>query len=255
MASPLEPSAQLEAAAAALDEGSETLLAERALQQRYDRKYMLDARRAAELVRDVGDGFQVIPGLPHRLARYDTVYLDSAGLVAYHDHRRGKPRRMKARVRTYVDRALSVLELKQRTGRGTTVKHRLERSTLGPLSDTEKEWLLGFGVRLDGPPLRTRFARLTLLGAETPERVTIDTPLRFSEGSQDLTLAGLAVVEVKTGTPGQRSPVVRWLRDHGLRSTSFSKYCVGRALLQPDLPRHAFSGALRRAAKLEAHAT
>lgn len=223
----------------------------RALQRRFDRKYVLDVALVAPLVRALSLEFVAVPGDAPRLCRYETRYLDTPGLKHFHDHRRGVPRRMKVRVRNYLDRGLSVLEIKRRTGRGTTDKVRVERQGSGALTEEEWSWLARHGPTPDGPDLVTTFSRLTLLSEASPERLTIDLGLGFSEDSLEGSFQRVAIVEVKTLGAGQRSTAVRWLHDRRHRPRSFSKYCVGRVLLRPELPRHGFARALKYAGRLE----
>lgn len=226
----------------------------RLLQKRFDRKYVMPAVDVPALLEHLQASHLALPGNTPRMALYETDYLDTPELSGFHDHRRGRPRRLKARARAYIDRNLSFLEVKRRTGRGQTDKARLARADArGPLSAAEDAWLLD---HTDGQhrefALQTAFYRLTLLGRAEIERLTVDIGLRFARNGNSARLQNVAIVEVKTPGPSQRGVAVRWLHDRGMRPMGFSKYCVGLTLVDPSLPRHSFARPLRRAHRLEA---
>ena len=89
----------------------------------------------------------------------------------------------------------------------------------------------------------TRYRRTTLLLPGTdgsqPARVTVDTDLAWSlptdgPGTPPARLAGLAVVETKTGSTPCATD--RLLCRAGYRPVRFSKFATGLAALVPDLP-------------------
>lgn len=245
---------RLRSAALALDPAPLGLLQARQLQRRFDRKYVVPLGDGVGLVESLGGTHGVLLAGVRRLARYRTTYFDTQSRRAFHDHRRGRPRRAKVRTRTYVDRDLTVLEVKQRTGRGTTDKSRRVRDEVAHgLSASERRWL---AQHVDWcsevlPVAGNDFLRLTLLGIDAVERITMDVEVEFVAGERSITLEHLAIVEVKTPTRGQPSAAVDWLRQHGHRPTGFSKYCTGSVLLNRGLPDHAFRGALRLLHRLE----
>lgn len=236
-----------------LRRGTAELLAERTLQRRYDRKYAIATPTALELIRALLPTHLGLPAGPF-WASYLTLYMDSPALDSYHDHRRARPRRTKARIRVYEDRDLEVLEVKMRNGRGWTEKTRQQRTRTGELTVEELAWLREAAGRTElVDSLNTRFQRLTLLGESSEERITIDLSIEVGlPGQANRPLRGVALVEVKTPSPSQPSDAVRWLHRGGHRPAPFSKYCVGTALLRPDLPHHRFALPLRNLRGLEA---
>jgi hypothetical protein len=99
------------------------------------------------------------------------------------------------------------------------------------------------------PQLWTHFERLTLVGLESSERVTIDTQVRFVRGKQEHTLGGVAIVEVKQWPYRPRTPMLLALRARGLREIDGSKYCTGTALSVPHVPKNRFLPTLRALGK------
>jgi hypothetical protein len=160
-------------------------------------------------------------------------------LQCFHDHRRGKRPRSKVRVRHYVDRGFSMLEVKQKTSRGDTDKKRWAREGCA-LAMTEDEQKLvaktvpSLGAR--GPLVaqaRTIFRRLMLVNARSVERATLDFELVLERDGQRRDVPFI-VVEVKDGGRGAPSPLVLALRAAHARRRSFSKYSAAVAALSDE---------------------
>jgi hypothetical protein len=208
-----------------------------ALTRRFDRKFLLRAEHAEEVLAGLGDGYHVVLAGDERFALYDTVYFDTPTLRSYHDHRRGRRPRFKLRIRNYLDRDLSMLEYKEKTARGDTRKLRWKRDE--PTSELNADDLAKLHREVpqlfsEGPlhaHARTLFYRLMLINTRTIERATLDFNLTFELGHASRTLGSVVVVEVKDGGRGTASPLVLALRQGHARKGSFSKYCMAVALL------------------------
>lgn len=230
------------------------VLATAALQDRIDRKYLLQEHTALDLLGGLA-GFRALEIEEVRLASYSTVYLDTPDLACHRAHLQGRRRRWKARTRRYLDSDLCRLELKTKGVRGRTLKACVdvacdEHGRLGPdgRAFLAGQLAAGYGVALPddlGPVLDVRYRRATLVGAA--QRVTLDTDLRvlLPDGTQVGGLQpGVVLVETKAGLSA--GPADRALRRLGVRETSVSKYCAGTALARPDVPAAALRPLLRR---------
>lgn len=96
------------------------------------------------------------------------------------------------------------------------------------------------------PSLVTDYRRATLLDAVAGSRLTIDVDLRFyaGHGADTRVRSETVVIETKSAAgPGRVDTVLRRL---GVRPVSVSKYCVGIALLHPELPANPWNRLLRR---------
>jgi hypothetical protein len=220
---------------------SAELLANRDLLQRTDTKYLLPRRSLPELLGYLDRDYRILYAGEQPSALYLTHYLDTPSYDLFHDHRRGKRRRFKVRLRHYPDRGLSYLEVKGKSASGGTQKWRRPRAHLcDELSPDDLQFVSGH-VALDGAPLVpslvNRFRRITLVGVELPERITLDMDLRFENEASSRALGGVLVVEVKQSRFFRRSPVVRALARCRALAGSTSKYCVGTMLLHPEI-RH-----------------
>ena len=237
-------------AAAGFTPATKQELERAALTRRFDRKFLLDLAEAASVVSAAGRDYHVVLANGERFALYDTIYFDTPSLRFYHDHRRGRRPRVKLRIRNYVDRGLSMLELKVKNARGETQKDRWERPEMtSDLSETDVAHLREArpGLFSEGELVaaaRTVFYRLMLINASSVERATLDFGLSLSRGGDHCALDGTVVVEVKDGGRGARSPLVSALRQYGARALPFSKYCMAVALLGHERA-NAFRPALR----------
>ena len=226
-----------------------SLLERRALLRRTDTKFLLRIDGLAPVLRALAGHHGVLLAGGERMAAYETLYFDAPGLSGYHDHARGRTPRHKVRARHYPDRGTSFLEVKSKTNRGRTEKARRPHPFgEAALSDEEVAWALGITGWAGGallPQAWTRFRRITLVGLQEDERVTVDVDLRVDRPPLGRRLHGLAVVEVKQARPDPRSPAVLALRRAGARQHPVSKYAVAMALLASGVRRNRLLPTLR----------
>lgn len=229
----------------------EDVLATAALQTRVDRKYVVPLDQFAIVVDRLREELSVLQIGDLRLFRYDSVYFDTPSLSTYRQHAHGRRRRVKIRTRAYLDSGECVLEFKRVGRRGETVKERypyllagrhhldagareLARERLGDLVAVSS---------LDAV-LTTSYRRATLVDRIRGNRVTCDVNLRFTGRDGEFgPLDGFVLVESKT--VGAESSVDRALRGLGSRPLALSKYCVGMAVLDPELPANRWNRELR----------
>lgn len=217
----------------------ESILAQRRLQRRTDTKFLLRASLLETVLSRLTDSYGVLFAGKETLAQYESLYFDTAALTCFHDHRRGRRPRQKIRVRHYMDRDVTFLEVKTRQNELLTIKHRFERSFGDNALDPEAIGFLEQHCRLPAgalvPQAWTNFHRLTLIGLVTNERVTMDVDLQLVRGDNCCELRGVVIAEVKQSPFCARTPVMTVLRDVGLRPASASKYCTAIALTSADV--------------------
>lgn len=220
-----------------------------ALQVRTDRKYTLDHAIAEGLFATLDKTNAVLTMDGRRSFRYRTVYFDTPDDESYRGAALRRRHRYKVRIRTYVDSGTTMLEVKRRDARGVTVKERLahpEGDTLTGDGAAFVERVIGrpgLAARLE-PVLVTEFDRITLLDTLERSRTTVDERLVWYRGD-DWSTGFAPRVVVETKTAGTAGSVDRWLWTRGHRPGSFSKFCVGRALAEPDLPANKWNRILR----------
>jgi hypothetical protein len=235
------------------------LAGEADLQVRVDRKYLLSADAAGDLLAALDvDAAMVLEINGSRRFGYESHYFDTPALTSYRSTAQRRRRRFKVRTRRYLEAGDTYLEVKTRGPRGATVKHRLAYGAdpMGILDPTGRAFVatvLGAeavpAVPVEGlaPVLTTRYHRSTLLLPTEPgtpaARVTVDTGLSWSQlsgggrcaaGAEELTLRRVAIVETKS--PRAASVVDRLLWSRGHRPVAISKFGTGMAALHPYLP-------------------
>jgi hypothetical protein len=222
--------------------GLEALDASASLRRRFDVKYLLPRDAVAELLGRLRPTHRMLElnGLRH--FDYRTTYFDTEELASFRDHLQGRRRRLKVRVRHYVDTGGCFLELKLRGARDCTIKRRVPhdprlRRSLGADSLAALErWVQDAYCRPApnplAPVLDVAYGRATLVSPERGERLTIDLDLHMwaagadGWGSLD---REFAIVETKSA----RGPALAGgeLRALGARPLDrMSKYCVGVVL-------------------------
>lgn len=224
-----------------------------ALMERSDRKYFVDEERLAEFLQLVGHDFGVLEIDGLRLMSYHSTYYDTADLVTYRDHLKGRRRRYKIRLRSYIDTGTNFLEVKHKGLRASTSKSRVEyRGDLelsGPppvLGQNGHDYVSGvlrhvYRHGLPGPlepSYSTINRRATLVSLVDDARVTVDVDLKLADHSGADTGFGMlpefAMIETKSARG--RSVADRALRSLGVRPVKVSKYCAAVAMHRPDLP-------------------
>ncbi|HEY0606033.1 MAG TPA: polyphosphate polymerase domain-containing protein [Herpetosiphonaceae bacterium] len=225
-----------------------------ALQDRIDTKYVFHAGLIQRTLAALAEHYRVLEIDGNRIHRYQTLYFDTADFTLYHQHHAGGSNRYKVRSRSYLDTGLSCLEIKLKAHGDRTIKQRLRTpepvTALTPQAGAFLREHLPPTIAGLQPQLWNTFSRITLVGKRQPERVTLDLDLHFSGNGDTVVLPGAVVAEVKQGRHGRTSPFMRLMREAGIRSTGFSKYCIGVSLLFPEIKHNNFKPHQRLLRKL-----
>lgn len=210
---------------------------------RVDRKYVVSVEAALALIEAMPAGIRVLEIDGRREFSYHSIYLDTAGFTSFLVSGRSHRRRWKVRTRSYLDTGGTWLEIKTRAARGRTVKRRIEHPdvlSFRGLTDSGRQFVSGIvGEAITNdlrPVITTGYRRSTFLLSGSTGRVTVDVDLSWNSltGTGKLRRPSLAIIETKTGsTP---SVVDRMLWSRGYRPVRISKFGVGMAALNPDLP-------------------
>lgn len=221
---------------------TEDMLERSSLLKRTDTKFIVPARVLDPLLERMSGHYAVLWAGDLQVAEYRTLYFDTDELRCFHDHRRGRRARHKVRIRHYPDRQCTYLEIKTKSVDEVTHKHRRRRPYGDSTLDTEGRQFAEKHTGLPGSALDaqvwTNFRRVTLIGLEIDERVTIDIDLDLHVATAPdapVSLGNLAIVEVKQSPFSARTPAMLALRAAGLRPGSASKYCAGIAFTRPGL--------------------
>lgn len=220
------------------------------LQTRTDRKYIVSIEALGDLIASFGDQLDVLAIDGQTAFTYESVYFDTPRFDFYRDAAHRRRRRFKVRTRTYVDSGLTMLEVKSKGCRQSTVKSRTTHNSQRHLDAAAKQFVderigePGLAQTLR-PVLTTVYQRTTLLSRSDRCRITIDVGLRCSdETDASVQLMDSVIVETKTG--GSASAVDRWFWTMGLRPQKVSKFGTALGALRPELPSNKWHRVIRR---------
>jgi hypothetical protein len=224
------------------------------LMNRTDTKFLVPLNALLEILQEMKSVYRVLEVQQVRLSHYETLYYDTKDLHFYMRHQNGKKNRWKIRKRSYVDSALSFLELKFKTNRGRTQKQRTSIPSIADELNIEENAFIDKKTGLPFelvPQLKNTFTRITLVEPNLPERITIDLDLAFQWQDRKQELPEVVIVEVKQESQNRRSPFVGALKSRLIRPESMSKYCLGIALLVPHVKRNSFKEKILKLKKFE----
>jgi hypothetical protein len=173
----------------------------------------------------------------------------------YLAHHNGKRPRFKVRFREYVETGTVFLEVKRKTNKERTRKCRIQvDKTEMSLSGESFQYIEEVApLRADflKPAIWTIFRRITLVGKNNPERITIDYELSFRQGDQEKHLPSCTICEVKRDSFSGHSAFIKTLREMSIFPGNSSKYCLGTILLNEDIKKNRFKGNILKIKKLE----
>ncbi len=219
------------------------------LMNRCDRKYWFHRSRIAEVLSAVVSNYYVLEVECERLLPYSTIYYDTDQDDMFSSHHRGKRNRYKVRRRRYIATRSSFLEVKFKSNKGRTIKtrHPSDYSNVAfDIRDREfVEQATPYTCDTLNKVLENRFRRLMLVSKGMNERCTIDLDMRFRSNEKESRLDDIVVVEVKTDGRSH-SAIIDAMNRLRIKPSGFSKYCVGRSLLQAELKQNLFKTKLRR---------
>lgn len=225
-----------------------------ALLSRTDTKYVLNIQQFLTVLATLPRHYRILEINQIRLNQYQTLYFDTPGFDLYLAHHAGRRNRVKVRSREYVDTHRSFLEIKQKTNKDQTIKHRLPTTGFVTHMTAETDEFLchespATPLNLE-PKLGNNFSRLTLVSLHRPERLTLDVQLQFAAADQTITLPGIVIAEVKQAGHHPDSDFIRQMRAMKIQPMGFSKYCMGVSLLYPQVKHNSFKPKLRQLDKL-----
>lgn len=222
------------------------------LMDRLDIKYIVPIKMIPELLQKAVLHYKVQEIDNKRIAKYETLYLDTQQYAFYHSHLNGKLNRLKVRIRKYTDTKQSFLEIKKKNNKGRTHKSRINHSSIGPLLSAEDyDFLKNNAQEINAlelhPALSNSFSRITLINHSFSERLTIDFGLSFQkpDDKQTIDFSTLGIIEIKQDRFAY-SPMKQLLSLTRIRKTGISKYCLGISLLNKHLKSNNYNPKIRQ---------
>ena len=222
------------------------------LMNRVDSKFMLPMSFLPTLLSQLTNDYKVLDIDGKRCFTYQNQYLDTPEMDLYTEHHNGKLNRYKVRQRRYVDTATEYLEVKLKNNKKRTIKTRIKISNDINNDNIRNDFIKG---EMNGQNLNLNvvqhsgYQRIALANEEKAERLTLDFNLWYksTDGKNEVNLPGFFIAELKQSKKSKNSPFYQLMSKYHVFPASFSKYCVGCALLYPStLKANRFKSVLTR---------
>ncbi len=214
------------------------------LMNRTDNKFCLHRRLLPTILEALKNDYSILEIDGETIFPYYNTYFDTIDNQMYLNHQNGKLNRYKVRIRQYVQTGDNFLEVKFKTNKGRTIKDRIKKQDFNAgFGESELDFLQNSspycGAQLQ-PKIWSNFNRITLANNDFTERVTIDTFPGFKNQEKEITLENLVIIEVKQCKTLRPALITQVLRANKIRNLGFSKYCIGRSLLEEKIKKNNF---------------
>jgi len=211
------------------------------LMNRIEKKFVFCSIRLPELLSRLNENYKILEIDNERIFPYSTTYMDTPDFHFFTQQVRGMLERHKVRYRRYEMTGLSFLEIKKKTNTNRTIKWRIENIYKPDYPDMDAKSFIKKYLPEELPDLHpvliSGFSRVTLVGKHCNERITLDFDITFaSPYGKIASLPFLAIAELKRPKHSCLSHFGFVMKQEGIHPGSFSKYCIGSALIM-DMPR------------------
>ena len=214
------------------------------LMNRTDLKFCMNIKQLPEVLKAIKSDYFVLEINDETVFTYDNTYFDTEDNQMFLCHQNGKSHRLKIRIRNYVESNLHFLEIKLKNNKGRTIKERVEKQDFIPKFTTNEmnflEQVTPFSSLQLEPKIRSYLSRFTLVDRDFTHRVTIDMFLGFQNPENKITLNNLVIIEIKQDKSSNPAMITKILKELKIRKQSFSKYCIGRSLLEDKIKKNNF---------------
>ncbi len=223
------------------------------LMNRTDEKFCLHIDDLPKVLEAVQNDYSVLAIEGETIFNYDNTYFDTVDNQMFLNHQNGKLNRHKIRLRKYVQTDDHFLEVKFKNNKGRTIKKRIEREGFESVFTHDELNFIGDSTNYSGiqlePKISNYFHRFTLVDKEFTERITVDLFPGFKNQDKEITLNNLVIIEIKQSKAAKPAVIINVLKENKIRKQGFSKYCVGRALLEEKIKKNNFKPLLIKIGK------
>lgn len=213
------------------------------LMDRTDTKFSFHRSQLFSILYDIKTDYTALEINGKRFAEYHTLYYDTKKLDLYMHHQNGGLNRYKVRHRTYVDSQLGFLEVKFKNNKERTKKTRIKKRevpfTFADESEVFLQNELPFNPHTLKPAVWVNYKRITLVGKQSPERLTIDFDLEFIKKDHKVEMPNLIIAEVKQNKK-QESRFIKLMKKLHIREGGISKYCLAVIKTEKEIKKNSF---------------
>ncbi|GAB4252763.1 MAG: polyphosphate polymerase domain-containing protein [Vicingaceae bacterium] len=208
------------------------------LLNRTDTKFVFTHQQLLDVLPEIKDYYNILYINNSFENNYKTLYYDTPDFIMYLNHHNGKKSRTKIRFRQYLESKLNYFEIKNKSNKGRTIKHRKPINYTQILLTEEEQEVIVATANIKSnklePKIWNEFTRLTFAHKTKNERLTIDLNLRFTDyqnPERQFELKNIVIAEVKQEKLNIQSEFIQALKKRHIRMNGFSKYCTAVALL------------------------
>lgn len=222
--------------------------------RRVDNKYIIPASEALELLTSIKEHYYIVENNGFLIPEYLSEYFDTQEMAMYLDHHNQRGKRYKIRIRQYTASGDTFLEIKLRIPSGETLKKRIELDNPSIHNPAVREFIESkspYQADTLQKILITRFNRITLVATDYNERVTMDFNINLQSATKhsSVNIFDTCIVESKRNKYSPGSKISEFLKRKGYRSSGFSKYSIGCALLHDDIKKNNFKAIIHQLKK------
>lgn len=199
------------------------------LMNRVDTKFAFSASNLLRILPELATNYKVFEINETRIPLYESLYFDDKDFTFFSDHHNGRMNRFKVRFRNYVESNLYFLEIKHKF-KGRTDKRRILVEGFPDLLTSKHTDFIKETLQSDidlNACLWNSFHRITLVGKEINERLTLDFNIQFKWDKEVQDFDNLIIAELKQERTDRNSPFFEIMKREGIRPYRLSKYCLG----------------------------
>ncbi len=224
------------------------------LLNRVDTKFIINRQRLNFILESLMEDYYILDVDGCRNSRYKTLYFDTPTFDLYPQHHNGKLNRYKIRLRRYEESDLNFFEIKFKSNKKRTIKERIKRKKFETeIQGKSLDFLLDHNfLSMDKPILPViyvYYSRITLVGKNSNERLTIDTDLSYEFDNKQEKYQNLAIIELKQDR-SVASPAMQLLQQSHIHPFSISKYCLGILSLYDSVKKNNFKSKIQTIKRL-----
>lgn len=223
------------------------------LMNRTDLKFCMHINQLPAVLETLQPHYSVLEINGETIFNYDNTYFDTPDNQMYISHQNGKRNRFKIRVRNYVESNLNFLEIKFKNNKGRTIKERVVKQDFVPEFTPGEQIFLEKVCPFSGnqlePKINSFFKRFTMVNNQFTERVTIDIYPGFKNKEKEIVLNNLVIIEIKQSKSSDPALITKILQTMKVSRNGFSKYCIGRSLLEENIKKNNFKPLLLKIKK------
>lgn len=223
------------------------------LMNRTDHKFCMHISQLPSLMEALQNEYSVLEINGQTIFHYDNTYFDTPDNKMFMSHHNGKSNRYKIRIRNYVESDISFLEIKLKNNKGRTIKKRMVRKDFDSDFSPAELSFIGMVSPFTGdqliPKIKNKFHRITLVNRNFTERVTFDFKPVFQNELKQISIKNIVIIEVKQDKASDVALITKILRERKIQNEGFSKYCIGRSLLDETIKKNNFKPILLKIRK------